>query len=77
MREENLREAFNFFDQENKGFFTSDDFKTAIGDQYLSFGGVHANFANVIEEAFPDRPLITFEDFRMFMMSPESRFAMM
>lgn len=66
-RDDNLYEVFSFFDRDNKGYFTSDDFKTAIGDQYLSFGGSHANFANVIEEAFPGKAKITFDDLRMFM----------
>lgn len=67
MREESLREAYNFFDRENKGYFTSEDFKVAIGDQYLSYEGPHANFANVIEEAFPGKYKITFEDLKVCM----------
>lgn len=44
MKEDNIREVFNFYDRDGKGYFTSNDFKQAIGDQYLSFGGVHASF---------------------------------
>lgn len=68
IRIENLREAFNFFDRESKGYFKSEDFKTAIGDPYLSLGGFHANFEGVVEEAFPGIENITFEDFHEFMI---------
>jgi len=67
LRDENLREAFSFFDRENKGYFTANDFKTVIGDQYLTIGGPYANFANVIEEAFPGKEQVTYEDFKEFM----------
>jgi hypothetical protein len=50
-----LREAFNFFDQYAKGYFTSSDFKTAIGDPYVSIGGFYANFERVVEAAFPGK----------------------
>ena len=68
IRTENLREAYNFFDREGKGFFTCEDFKTAIGDPYLSIGGFYANFEHVVEEAFPGKDCITFEDFQEFMI---------
>lgn len=67
MRDESLREAYNFFDRENKGYFTSEDFKVAIGDQYLSYEGAYANFENVIEEAFPGKSHITYEDLKACM----------
>lgn len=68
IRTENLREAFNFFDRESKGYFTNKDFKIVIGDPYLSIGGFHANFERVVEEAFPGKENITFEDFQEFMI---------
>ena len=68
MRQENMREAYTFFDRDDKGYFTSNDFKVAICDPYLSFGGAHANFANVIEEAFPGQDKVTYDDLLFFMM---------
>ncbi len=68
MKEENVREAFNFFDREGKGYFTSHDYKAAIGDHDLTFGGVHASFQDVIEEAFPGKKKITYEDFYDFIL---------
>lgn len=72
-RPENMQEAFNFFDRDQKGYFTAQDFKTAIGDPYLSFGGVHADFANVIEEAFPGKEQVRYEDLRLFMLKPSDQ----
>lgn len=70
LKEENLREAFTFLDRDGKGFFTAQDFKIAIGDQHLSFGGAHANFGNVIQEAFPGKEFITLIEFMAFMKQP-------
>lgn len=70
MKEENLRQAFAFLDRDGKNFFTAQDFKLAIGDQYLSFGGAHANFGNVIQEAFPGKDIVTYENFIAFMKEP-------
>ena len=49
-KEENLKEAYYFFDREKKGYFNGDDFKKAIGDPFLTMAT--ANFDNVITEAF-------------------------
>ena len=68
MRAENLREAFNFFDRDSKGYFTSSDFKSAIVDPYLSFGGAYQNLEHVIEEAFPGIDKVRYDDFWNFMM---------
>jgi Ca2+-binding EF-hand superfamily protein len=65
MKEENLKEVYFFFDRDNKGYFNGNDFKKAIADPYLSMP--HANYDNVIEEAFNGKTNITFEEFKQFM----------
>lgn len=68
MKEENVLEAFNFFDRDSKGYFTWQDYKAAICDHEMSLGASHASFEDVIEEAFPGRKKITFEDFNDFIL---------
>jgi len=68
MKEENLLDAFKFFDRENRGYITSKDFKTTLGDPFLTLGGVDSDFANVISEVFPGKEKITFEDLKNFMV---------
>ena len=65
-----MKEAFAFLDRDRKGYFTAEDFKLVIGDQHMSFGGPNANFADVIQEAFPGKENITFEEFITFMREP-------
>lgn len=68
LKDDNIMEAFNFFDRDCKGYFTSNDFKQAIGNNNLSFGSAYSNFKDVFEEAFPGQDKITFEMLKSFMM---------
>ena len=49
-RPENLKEIFQFFDREKKGYITSNNFKIAIAD--LDLNNKFINYENVIEESF-------------------------
>lgn len=62
MREENLKEAFCFFDVNSQGFITVEDFKKAIADQ-----AGYINVNSVFSEAFPRKSQVTFADFVEFM----------
>lgn len=52
LKEENLKEAFNNFDQGRKGYFDLDDLKTVLADPDLVFN--NKEFEQIFKEAFPD-----------------------
>ena len=62
MRDENLKEAFSFFDVNSQGFITVEDFKKAIAEQ-----ASYINVNSVFTEAFPRKTQVTFPDFVEFM----------
>lgn len=66
LKEENLKEAFNNFDQTRKGYFDIEDLKNALGDSDLSFN--QSEFEMIFKEAFPDgKDKIYFPDFKRMM----------
>ena len=62
MRDENLKEAFSFFDVNSLGFITVEDFKKAVTEQ-----ASYINVDKVFTEAFPSKSQVTFPDFVEFM----------
>lgn len=66
MKEENLKEAFNNFDQNRKGYFDIEDLKMSLGDPDFTFN--QAEFEMIFREAFPDgKDKIYFPDFKRMM----------
>ena len=68
LKEENLREAFNNFDKEKRGFFDLEDLKTTLADPGLKTN--EADFELIFKEAFPNGKIkIYYEDFKLMMES--------
>lgn len=66
LKEENLKEAFNHFDQKRKGYFDLDDLQKALGDPDLAID--NQAFEVIFKEAFPDgKQKINYEDFKKMM----------
>lgn len=66
LKEENLKEAFNNFDQSRKGYFDIEDLKRNLGDPDLTFN--QQEFELIFKEAFPDgKDKIYFPDFKRMM----------
>lgn len=71
-KEENLKEIYYFFDREKKGYFDGEDFKKGIADPFLTMA--YTNFDDVITQAFHGKDKITFEDFKLFMLSADGAY---
>ena len=61
-----MKEAFNSFDTEKKGWFGVDDLKGSLIDPDFSYN--KEEFQQIFEEAFPGgKDKITFADFKAWM----------
>ncbi len=66
MKEENLREAFNFLDSEKKGYFDLNDLAKLLDDPDLNVNETDINL--LFQEAFPKgNSKITYDDFKKMM----------
>mmetsp|Transcript_13673 Transcript_13673/g.13395 ORF Transcript_13673/g.13395 Transcript_13673/m.13395 type:complete len:101 (+) Transcript_13673:1259-1561(+) len=67
LKEENLREAFNNFDKEKKGYFDLDNLKNVLEDPGLKMD--NQDFELIFKEAFPNgKQKIFYEDFKNMMI---------
>lgn len=66
LKEENLIEAFNNFDQAKKGYFGVEDLKSVLSDPDLAMN--ERDFELIFREAFSEgKDKIYFEDFKKMM----------